>query len=145
MAVDGKHGVGRAPEVLGEYVQAGLDIIGLHETRRNCHISSWCIAVERAERCCSPSTPVVAHVRLLGRFSRIRPVRIDTKPHLNRRRLTMDPQLLDEVATAIGARLRALPSRDAKVDTRETASATATLQVAEALVPQQKRTTLGRG
>ena len=35
MAVDGKHGVGRAAEVLSEYRGAGLDIIGLHETRRD--------------------------------------------------------------------------------------------------------------
>ena len=34
MDFDGKHGVGRAAEVLGEYRQAGLDIIGLQETRR---------------------------------------------------------------------------------------------------------------
>ena len=33
MAIDGKHGVGRVAEVLGEYRQAGLDIIGLQETR----------------------------------------------------------------------------------------------------------------
>jgi len=35
MAVDGKHGVGRAVEVLGEYRQAVLDIIGLQEIRRD--------------------------------------------------------------------------------------------------------------
>ena len=35
MAIDGKHGVGRAAEVLGEYQQADLDIIGLQETRRD--------------------------------------------------------------------------------------------------------------
>ena len=34
MTIDGKHGVGRAAEVLGEYRQAGLDIIGLQEIRR---------------------------------------------------------------------------------------------------------------
>ena len=35
MVIDGKHGVGRAAEVLGEYRHAGLDIIGLQETRRD--------------------------------------------------------------------------------------------------------------
>ena len=88
---------------------------------------------------------VVAHVRLLGRFARNRPVRRDTKPSLNRRKLTADPQLREEVATAVAGRLRALPSRDTSVDAWETAFATATVQTAAALVPQQKRTTLGRG
>ena len=32
MAVDGKHGVGRAVEVLGVYQDMGCDIIGLQET-----------------------------------------------------------------------------------------------------------------
>ena len=34
MAVDGKHGVGRAAEVLDVYEEMGCDIIGLQETRR---------------------------------------------------------------------------------------------------------------
>ena len=49
------------------------------------------------------------------------------------------------MATAVAARLRALPSRDISGDAGETAFATATLQAADALVPQQKRTILGRG
>ena len=35
MAIGWKHGVGRAAKVLGEYRLAGLDIIGLQETRRD--------------------------------------------------------------------------------------------------------------
>ena len=35
MAVDGKHGVGRAAEVLSEYEERDCDIIGLQETRRS--------------------------------------------------------------------------------------------------------------
>ena len=35
MAVDGKHGVGRAAEVLDVYQEMGCDIIGLQETRRS--------------------------------------------------------------------------------------------------------------
>ena len=35
MAVDGKHGVGRAAEVLDVYQEMGCGIIGLHETRRS--------------------------------------------------------------------------------------------------------------
>ena len=90
----------------------------------------------------SDHSAVVAYVRLLGRFARNRPVRRDKKSPLNRRRLTTDPQIWEVVATAVGARLRALPSRDTNYDA---AFATATLQAAEALVPQIKRTTLGRG
>ena len=35
MAVDGKHGVGRAAEVLDVYQEMGYDIIVLQETRRS--------------------------------------------------------------------------------------------------------------
>ena len=35
MVVDGKHGVGRAAEVLDVYQEMGCDIIGLQETRRS--------------------------------------------------------------------------------------------------------------
>ena len=35
MAVDGKHGPGRAVEVLDVYQEMGCDIIGLQETRRS--------------------------------------------------------------------------------------------------------------
>ena len=35
MAVDGKHGVGRAAEVLDVYQEMGCDTIGLQETRRS--------------------------------------------------------------------------------------------------------------
>ena len=85
----------------------------------------------------------MANVSLLGRFARNRLVRRDTKPPLNRRKLATDPQLREVVAIAIGARLRALTSRDTNVDERETVFTTATLQAAEALLPQRNRTTLG--
>ena len=93
----------------------------------------------------SDHNTVVAHVKQLGRFARNCPVRRDTKPSLNRRELTTDSQLRQEVATAIGAHLQTLPSREASVDAQETAFATAVIQAADALVPRQKRTTLGRG
>ena len=35
MAVDGKHGVGKAAEVLDVYQEVSCDIIGLQETRRS--------------------------------------------------------------------------------------------------------------
>ena len=56
----------------------------------------------------SDHNAVVAYVKLLGRFARNRPVRRDTKPPLNRRKLTVDPHLREEVATSIAARLRVL-------------------------------------
>ena len=59
--------------------------------------------------------------------------------------MTTDPQLRERVATAIGAHLQALPSRETSVDAQEPAFTTAVLQTAAALVPRQKRTTLGRG
>ena len=37
MAVDGKHGVGRALDVLSAYDRLGYDVIGLQETRRSGH------------------------------------------------------------------------------------------------------------
>ena len=37
MAVDGKHGIGRALDVLGVYDRLGCDVIGLQETRRSGH------------------------------------------------------------------------------------------------------------
>ena len=37
MAVDGKHGIGRALEVLSVYDRLGCDVIGLQETRRSGH------------------------------------------------------------------------------------------------------------
>ena len=37
MAVDGKHGVGRALDVLSVYDRVGCDVIGLQETRRSGH------------------------------------------------------------------------------------------------------------
>lgn len=35
MAIDGEYGVGKAADVLGDYRQESLDIIGLPETRRD--------------------------------------------------------------------------------------------------------------
>ena len=92
----------------------------------------------------SDHNALVAHVKLLSQFARKRPVRRDTKPSLNRSKLTANPQLGEEVATAVAAPLRALPSRDTSVDAREIAFATATLQAAAELVLPKKRTTLGR-
>ena len=48
MAVDGKHGVGRALDVLSVYDRLGCDVIGLQETRRSGHFSlqsGWLLGV----------------------------------------------------------------------------------------------------
>ena len=79
---------------------------------------------------------VTAHVRLLGRFARNRPGReAKGPPSIDRRRLTTDPHLRQEVATVIGDRLRAFPPSGSSVDDMETAFTTAILQTAERVAP----------
>ena len=51
---------------------------------------------------------VVAHEELLSRRTRNHPVRKGTNPSLKRPRLTTEPQLREEVVTAIGARRRCM-------------------------------------
>ena len=50
---------------------------------------------------------VPAPVKLLGHFARNRRLRASAKPPVDRRRLVTDPQLRQEVATAVGRHLRA--------------------------------------
>ena len=65
---------------------------------------------------------VTAHVKLLGRFARNRSVReAKGPPPVDRRRLTTDPCLRQEVATIIGDHLRAFPPSSSSVDDVETA------------------------
>ena len=52
---------------------------------------------------------VSAPVKLLGHFARNRWLRASAKPPVDRRRLVTDPQLRQEVATAVGRHLRANP------------------------------------
>ena len=52
---------------------------------------------------------VSAPVKLLGHFARNRRLRASAKPPVSRRRLVTDPQLRQEVATAVGRHLRANP------------------------------------
>ena len=54
---------------------------------------------------------VSAPVKLLGHFSRNRRLRAPAKPPVDRRRLVIDPQLRQEVATAVGRHLGANPPR----------------------------------
>ena len=71
---------------------------------------------------------VTAHVKLLGRFARNRPVReVKGPPPIDRRRLTTDSHLCQQVATVIGDHLRAFPPSGSSVDGVETAFTTAIL------------------
>ena len=88
---------------------------------------------------------VAARVKLLGRFARNRPVRSLKKPPIDRRRLITDPYLRDEVARAIGGRLRATPPNGRSVDEVEAAFTVAVVQTAELIVPPQERRTPGLG
>ena len=62
-----------------------------------------------------------------------------------RRRLVTDPQLRQEVATAVRRHLRANPPRDSSVDDVEAAFAIAIMRTAELVIPPQERRRPGRG
>ena len=72
---------------------------------------------------------VSASVKLLGHFARNRRLRAPSKPPVDRRRLVTDPQLRQEVATAVGRHLRANPPGDSSVDNVEAAFAAAIMCV----------------
>ena len=89
---------------------------------------------------------VTAHVKLLGRFARNWPVReAKGPPPIDRRRLTTDPHLRQEVATVIGDRLSAFPPSGSSVDNVKTAFATAILQIAERVAPPRTPRLSARG
>ena len=81
---------------------------------------------------------VSAPVKLLGHFARNRRLRVSAKPPVDRRRLVTDPQLRQEVATAVGRHLRANPSGDSNVDDVEAAFAAAIMRTAELVIPPQE-------
>ena len=84
-------------------------------------------------------------MKLLGRFARNRPVReAKGPPPIDRRRLTTDPHLRQQVATAIGDHLRAFPPSGSSVDGVETAFTTAILQTAERVAPPRATRLPGR-
>ena len=86
------------------------------------------------------------HVKLLGRFARNRPVReAKGRPPIDRRRLTNDPHLRQEVATVIGDHLKAFPPSGSSVDDVETAFTTAILQTAEQVAPPRTPRLPARG
>ena len=86
-----------------------------------------------------------APVKLLGHFARNRRLRVSAKPPVDRRRLVTDPQLRQEVVTAVGRHLRANPPGDSNVNGVEAAFAAAIMRTAELVIPPQKRRRPGRG
>ena len=81
---------------------------------------------------------VSAPVKLLGHLARNRRLRVSAKPPVDRRRLVTDPQLRQEVATAVGRHLRANPPGDSSVDDVEAAFAAAIMRTAELVIPPQE-------
>ena len=78
---------------------------------------------------------VSAPVKLLVHFARNRRFRASAIPPVDRRRLVADPQLRQEVATAVGRNLRANPPGDSNVDDVEAAFAPAIMRTAELVIP----------
>ena len=87
------------------------------------------------------STPV----KLLGHFARNRRLRAPANPPVDRRRLVSDPQLRQEVTTAVGRHLRANPPADSSVDDVEAAFTAVIMRTAEFVIPPQERRRPGRG
>ena len=87
------------------------------------------------------STPVI----LLGHFARNRRLRAPTKPPVDRRRLVTDPQLRQQVATAVGRHLRANPPEGSSVDDVEAAFTAAIMRNTELVISPQERRRPGRG
>ena len=88
---------------------------------------------------------VSAPVKLLGHFTRNRRLKVSAKPPVDRRRLVTDPQLRQEVATAVGRHLKANPPGDSNVEDVEAALAAAIMRTAELAIPPQERRRPGRG
>ena len=89
---------------------------------------------------------VSAPVKLLGHFARNRRLRASAKKSpVDRRRPVTDPQLRQEVATAVGRHLRANPPGDSSVDDVEAAFAAVIMRTAEMVIPPQERRIPGRG
>ena len=86
-----------------------------------------------------------APVKLLGHFARNRRLRAPAKPSADRRRLVTDPQLRQEVATAVGRHLRANPPGDSSMDDMEAAFAAAIMRAAKLVIPPQERRKPVRG
>ena len=88
---------------------------------------------------------VSAPVKLLDHFARNRRLSASAKPPVDRRRLVTDPQLRQEVATAVERHLRANPPGDSSVDDVEATFVAAIMRTAELGIPPQERRRSGRG
>ena len=88
---------------------------------------------------------VSASAKLLGHFARNRRLKAPANPPVDRKRLVTDPQLRQEVATAVRRQLKAYPPGDSSVDDAETAFTTAIMRTAELVILTQKRRRPGRG
>ena len=88
---------------------------------------------------------VSAPVKLIGHFARNRRLRASAKPPVDRRRLVTDPQLRQEVATAVVRQLRENTPGDSSVDDVEVAFAAAIMRTAELVIPPQERRRPGQG
>ena len=88
---------------------------------------------------------VSAPVKLLGHFARNRRLRVSAKPPADRRHLVTDPQLRQEVTTAVGRHPRENPPEDSNVDDVEAAFAAVIMRTAELVIPPQERRRSGRG
>ena len=88
---------------------------------------------------------VSAPVKLLGHFAQNCRLRVSAKPPVDRRRQMTDPQLRQEVATAVGRHLRANPPGDSNVDDVEATFAATIMRTAELVIPLQEGRRPGRG
>ena len=88
---------------------------------------------------------VSAPVKLLGHFAQNRRLGASANPPVDRRRLVTDPQLRQEVATAVGRHLGANPPGDSSVDDVKAAFAAIIMRTAELVIPPQERRRPGRG
>ena len=87
---------------------------------------------------------VSAPVKFLGHFARNRRLRAPAKPPVVHRRLVTDPQLRQEMATAVGRQPMANPPGDSSVDDVEAAFAAAIMRAVELVIPPQERRRPGR-
>ena len=87
---------------------------------------------------------VSAPVKLLDHLARNRRLRVLAKPPVDRRCLVTDPQLRQEIATAVGRYLRANPPGDNSVGNVVVPFTAAIMWTAELVIPPQEQTRPGR-
>ena len=87
---------------------------------------------------------VSAPVKFIGHFAQTRRLRASAKPPADRKRLVTDPQVRQEVVTAVERHLRENPPGDSSVDDVEAAFAAAIMRTAELVIAPQERRRPGR-